>query len=262
MTRQVLRTALFGALVVLNAVAAVAQGSEKTETLSGSVIEVDGGTLIVKMDTGEVRSFTPPADAVFTIDGKPLKLNQLQPGTKLTATYKTTSTTTMAKTVDTLEGTVVYAAGPTVILRLPSNERRQFHIKANDPVKFYNHEGKEITVFDLRKNMNIKATKITEAPKTELATNTTVTGTAPATAAAPAQQAAAAAPAQQPAAARPAAAPAAPAAQPAAATASAEAGEKPKTLPKTGSSLPLLGLVGLSSLAIGVGLTIARRFTV
>jgi LPXTG-motif cell wall-anchored protein len=131
-------------------------------------------------------------------------------------------------------------------------------------VKFYNHEGKEITVFDLRKNMNIKATKITEAPRTELASNTTVTGTAPAAAAAPARQAAAAAPAQQPAApsaAKPAAAPAAPPAQPAAVAASAEAAEKPKTLPKTGSSLPLLGLVGLASLAVAVGLAIARRFT-
>ena len=35
-------------------------------------------------------------------------------------------------------------------------------------MKFWDREGKEITVFDLRKNMQIEATKITEAPRTEL----------------------------------------------------------------------------------------------
>ena len=257
MTRSVPRRALFTALMCLTAVAAFAQATEKTETLSGTVAEVDGGTLIVKMDSGEIRSFTPPADAVFTIDGKPLKLAQLQPGTKLTATYKTTSSTTMAKTVETLEGTVVYAAGTSVILRLPTNERRQYNIKSNDPVKFFDPNGKEMTVFDLRKNMRIKATKITEAPVTELASNTTVTGTAPAA------RVAAAAPAQQPAAApkpaeaaKPATAPPPAAAEPAAVSTVAE---KPKTLPKTGSSLPLLGSIGLVSLVVALGLTAARR---
>ena len=71
---------------------------------------------------------------------------------------------------------------------MPTKERRQYNIKSTDPVKFYDHEGKEITVFDLRKNMKIKATKITEAPRIELVQNIAVTGTAP-------TQAAAAAPA-------------------------------------------------------------------
>jgi LPXTG-motif cell wall-anchored protein len=213
---------------------------------------VDGGTLIVKLDSGEIRSFTPPADRVFTIDGKDVKLAQLQPGTKLTATYKQTSTTTTAPVIETLEGTVVYAAGPTVILRLPSNERKQYHIKSTDPVKYYNHEGKENTVFDLKKNMNIKATRNTEAARTELAANTTVTGTAPA-------KMAAAAPAAPPpaAAAAPAAAAPPPAqSQPASTQASAAT---PATLPKTGSQLPLLGLIGLTSLVIALGLGVARR---
>ena len=242
---------LVGVLVCLTAVAAGAQ-TEKTETLTGSVVEVDGGTLIVKMDNGEIRSFTPPADRVFVIDGKDLKLSQLQPGTKLTATVKETSTTATVKTVETLEGTVVYAAGPTVILRLPTNERKQYHIKSNDPVKFYDHNGKEITVFDLRKNMSIKATKITEAPRVELVQNIAVTGMAP-------TQAAAAAPAAAPA--KPAAAPAQPAAASSAQTASTSGagGEKPKKLPHTGTQLPLLGLIGLASLAAGLGLTVRRR---
>ena len=114
------------------------------------------------------------------VDGKEVKLADLKPGTKLTATVKETSTTTMATTVESLEGTVAYASGPTVILTLPSKERKLYNIKSTDPVKFYNHEGKEITVFDLRKNMQIKATKLTEAPRTELVANVAVTGTGPA----------------------------------------------------------------------------------
>ena len=70
---------LVGLLVCLTAVAAVAQ-TEKTTTLTGTVVEVDGGTLIVKMDNGEIRMFTPPADRVFVIDGKELKLSRAQAG--------------------------------------------------------------------------------------------------------------------------------------------------------------------------------------
>jgi hypothetical protein len=255
MTHAMLRGILAGVVVSLVAVAATAQTTTKTEKLSGTVVEVDGGTLIVKMDSGDIRTFTPPADRVFVIDGKELKLSQLQPGTKLNATIQETATATTVKTVETLEGTVVYASGPTVILRLPTNERRQYNIKSTDPVKFYDPNGKEMTVFDLRKNMNIKATKITEAPSVELAANTTVTGTAPAAAAAGAGTQAAQA-------ARPAAAPAAqpPAAQPAAAQDQVAAtGEKPKKLPPTGSQLPLLLLTGIASLAVGLSLTVLRR---
>jgi Cu/Ag efflux protein CusF len=251
MKMAVARRVLVGLLVCLTAVAAGAQ-TEKTTTLTGTVVEVDGGTLIVKMDNGEIRMFTPPADRVFVIDGKELKLSALKPGTKLNATVKETTTTSTVQTVETLEGTVAYAAGTAVILTLPTNERRQYNIKSTDPVKFYDQNGKEITVFDLRKNMKIKATRITEAPRVELAQNVAVTGTAP-------TQAAAAAPAA--AAPKPAAAPAQPAAASSSQTASTSGaeGEKPKKLPTTASPLPLLGLIGLASLAAGLGLTVRRR---
>jgi hypothetical protein len=157
----------------------------------------------------------------------------------------------MDRTVQTLEGTVWYAAGPSVILTLPSGENRQYNIKAGDPVRFTDYAGKEMTVFDLRKGMNIKASKIVEAPRTELVATTTVTGTGPGKAA-PAGAPAAAAPvtstSRQPA--------AAPAATPTTTSAAA-----PKKLPKTAGPLPLLGLVGLVSLLTGVGLTARRRLS-
>ena len=256
MTLAGFRRALAVVFVFLAAVAVMAQ-TEKTTTLTGTVVEVDGGTLIVKMDNGEVRMFTPPAGRVFVIDGKEVKLSELKPGTKLNATVKESSTAVTDRTVETLEGTVAYAAGTSVILTLPTNERRQYNIKSTDPVKFYDQNGKEMTVFDLRKNMKIKATKITEAPRVELVQNIAVTGTAPTqvAAAAPAAPAAPAAAAPRPAAA-PAQPAAAPAAQPAAAPASAGT---PKKLPPTASSLPLLGLIGIVSLVAALGLTVGRR---
>ena len=188
----------------------------KTLNLSGTVVGVQGGQLLVKMADGEYKTFTPPPDRKFVVDGKELTLAELQPGTKLHATFTETTTPVTDRTVETVQGTVWYAKGPTVILTLPSGENKQYNIAHNDPVKFYDHDNKEITVFDMRKGMEIHATKITEAPRVELANATTVTGTAPkAMAAAAAPEAA------------PEAAPAAPA-----------------KLPKTGSPLDLIGLLG------------------
>jgi hypothetical protein len=103
--------------------------------------------------------------------------------------------------------------------------------------------------------MNIKATKITEAPRTELVANIGVTGTGPA---AGGQSAAAGQTAAtgQTAAAAPRTAAAAP--PPQAASASTT-GEKPKKLPTTASPLPLLGLIGIASLVAAIALTARRR---
>jgi LPXTG-motif cell wall-anchored protein len=194
--------------------------SVKTKNLSGTVVAVKGNQLIVNMSDGTPRVFTPPADVKFVVDGKELGLSELQPGTVLHATVTETTTPVMDRTVQTVEGTVWFAKGGTVVLTLPSGENKQYNIAHNDPVKFYDHDQKEITVFDLKKGMEIHATKITEAPRVEFMTSTAVTGTAPKAAVAEAQPEAA------------------PEAAPAPAMAAA------KKLPKTGSPLALIGLLG------------------
>jgi RNase P/RNase MRP subunit p29 len=239
MKRALIRGVLAGLLVCVATAAAVAQS---TQTLTGTVVQVDGKTLVVKMSSGDIRMFTPPADRRFLVDGKELRLSELQPGTKLTATVKETATTVIDRTVDTLEGTVWYVAAPTVILTLPTGENRMYTVKADAPVTFRDGSGNEITVFDLRKNMKITATKITEAPRTEFVTTAKVTGSAPGTVAASAA---------------PTAAPSRTVAPEQSATTSP--GDAPKKLPKTASPLPLLGLAGLASLFAGLGLTTWRR---
>ena len=258
MRSGVLRGMLVGALVLLTAAAVVAQ-APKTVTLTGTVVQVEGNTLAVKMASGDMRVFTPPADRRFMIDGQSLTLSQLRPGMSLTATVTETATTVMDRTVQKLSGRVWYAAGPTVILTLASGENRMYTVKSDDPVKFYNADGKEMTVFDLRKGMNINATKITETPRAEFVSSAVVTGTAAAagsTAGSGGAAAGAAAPARAVSGAQ--AAPAAPAA-PAGQAAPAAASTAPKTLPKTASPMPFVGLLGLASLAIGASLTRLRR---
>lgn len=204
-------------LVLFMVVAATAQSKMTTSTpgtptvktlnLSGTVVGVEGNQLLVKMDGGSYRLFTPPPDRKFIIDGKEVGLSDLKPGTKLSATLTETTTPITDRTVETLEGTVWFAKGQTVILTLPSGENHQYNVQKDDPVKFYDHNKKEMTVFDLRKGMVISALKLTEAPRVELAQNTVVTGTAP--------------------------------------TAEmAQAAPEPAALPHTGSPLPLVGLLG------------------
>lgn len=255
MTRAMTRVMFGGALLSLVSAVAVAQptttsqsstkgaATSRTQTLSGTVIQVDGGTVAVKMSSGEVRIFTPPADRRFVIDGKELRLDELQPGTRLKATVTETSTPVTDRTVQSLEGKVWYVGAPTVILTLPNGTNRQYTVPAGSPVKFTDADGKAMTVFDLRKDMMVKAVKITEAQRVELASNVAVTGTAPT--AASAASAAAPAPAR-----------AAAASAPAATTAAAAPA---RTLPKTATQLPLLGLTGIASLLTGLSLTVRRR---
>ncbi len=258
MTRAMTQVMLGGAVVCLTAAMATGQpttvsktatkgaATTKTMTLTGTVDHVEGNILVVKMTSGEIRMFTPPADRRFVVDGKSITLRELQPGTKLTGTVTETATPVVERTVESLTGRVWYASGPTVILTLANGENKMYTIPANSPVKFTDGSGKSMTVFDLRKDMNVTAVKITEAPRTELASATTVTGTGPTSAGA-----------------APSRATTAPAASTAAAP-SAASGASPattRTLPKTASPLPLLGLTGLASILAGMGLTIRRRRT-
>ena len=225
------------------------QSKVTTSKLSGTVVQVEGNQLLVRMSSGELRHFTPPPDRRYIVDGKELRLSELKPGTTLNATITTTNTPVTERTVQSATGRVWYAAGTSVIIRYPNGEHRRYVIKDSDGIKFRDSAGKEMTVFDLRKGMNISATKITEEPRTVFATNTVVTGSAPRAQLAQAQ------PARAPA--SPAASPAPrPAPRPAPARAPAPA---PAQLPKTGSPLPLAGLLGLLFISASFGIRRFRR---
>jgi LPXTG-motif cell wall-anchored protein len=196
-----------------------------TEKMSGEVVQVEGNSLVVRMSNGELRTFSNiPESRRATIDGKEVGLRDLKPGTRLNATITKTTTPVTVRTTTVGTGRVVFLAGTSVVLALPSGENKQYNVK---PDYKFTVNGKPATVYDLRPGMTVSAEKIVEEPTVEIATNTQVVGSAPKAAPAPAMAQAAA-----------------PAPAPAAALAPTPA-VAPARLPKTGSPVPLGGLLGL-----------------
>ena len=208
-----------------------------TEKMSGEVLYVEGNNLVVKMANGQVRTFTNVPDSrKATVDGKELGVRDLQPGTWLTATVTKSVTPITVRTTTVGTGKVWFVNGPYVILTLPNGENKEYHVK---PDYKFMVEGKPATVYELRKGMTVSAQKIVEEPTVEMTSDSQVVGTMTHKAAPAAAPAKTAAPAS---ASAPAAAPSAAAAPAPAAT---SGGEAPAKLPKTGSPVPLAGLLGL-----------------
>jgi hypothetical protein len=249
-----------GIVCLVFAVAMLAQDTTKTQTKQGpashkvqvergEVVYVQGNELVVKMENGEIRHFNNvPESARATVDGKELSIHELQPGMKLQRTIVTSTTPRTVTTVRTIQGKVWQVNPPnTVILTLPEGGNKQYRIPKGQK---FTIDGQEKTAFDLKKGMNVSATVLTEVPETVVAEQRKTTGSAPPPPATPALQGALLietplpAPARTPMAAAPA--PAAPEPPPA-------------RLPKTGSALPLVGLLGLLCSGISVGMRMLRR---
>jgi hypothetical protein len=149
-----------------------------TTKLSGVVTYAEGNTLVASMSTGELRTFTVPDSTKFVIDGKPMTVHDLKPGTSLKANIVTTKTPITERTTTKLTGTVWYVAGNTVILTLPDGQNKMY--KSLPDYKF-KVNGEDATVDQLKKGMQISAEKIVEEPLTQVAVNTTVVGSTPKT---------------------------------------------------------------------------------
>lgn len=156
----------------------IIKGTAKTTTekLNGTVQFVKGNSLVVKMSTGEIRQFTVQPSRRFIIDGKELSVDQLQPGTTLTATTTSTSTTSTQRTTTSGTGTVLWVNGNVVTLQLANNDVKTYTVP--ESYKF-NVEGKQATAQDLRPGMKVSAEKIVEVPHVDFESNTVVTGRAP-----------------------------------------------------------------------------------
>ena len=221
-----------------------------TEQLRGEVVKVEGNNLVVKMSSGELRTFTNiPDSRRATIDGVEVGVRDLKPGTRLTATITKTTTPVTVRTTTVKTAKVWYVSAPHVILTHPDGQNKQYTVK--DDFKFIVNN-QPATVFDLRPGMNVSAERIVEEPTVEITSDSKVVGQAPAPA--PAASTAKPATSGATAGAKPAAPP--PAAAPAAAPAPAPAAAAPAKLPKTGSPVPLMGLLGL--LMIGGSLALRR----
>jgi len=217
--------------------------SSKEVTIKrGQVEYVSGNNLIVKdLDTGEIRHITVPPGATATVDGKTIGINDVKVGMTLEKKVTTTTTPKMITKVETVTGKVFQVMPPrSVILTLDNNQNQRFNIPEGQK---FNVDGQMVDAFGLRKGMMISATRVTEVPETVVTQKAVVSGQMPPPPPPPPDQpilivVMAPTPAPAPEAPAPEAAPAA--------------------LPKTASSLPLIGLLGALMFALGLGLRAAR----
>ena len=215
------------------------KASVVTKVEKGEIAYVDGNNVVVKMADGSLRHFdNVPDSARITVDGKEIGVHDLQVGMKVQKTITTTTTPKTITTVKTVTGKVWQVMPPnTVILTLEDGKNEQFKIPKNQK---FNIDGQMVDAWGLKKGMKVSATKVVEEPVTVVEQRAQRTGTMPPPPPPP--------PADAPVIVFVAVAPAP--------TTVAEAA--PAALPKTGSSLPLIGFLGLLSLASAFGLKVVR----
>jgi hypothetical protein len=211
------------------------QPTVTTEVKSGEVVYASGNDLVVKVDDGQVKHFTVPESTTFNVDGKNLTVHDLKPGMRLTRTITTTSTPKTVQTVRTIKGKVWYVNAPkTVILTLPDNTNKQYKVPEGT---MFNVDGQMQSVFHLRKGMQVSATVITDTPEVVENSARAISGQAPPP------------PPETP--------------QPVGALLIEEPAPPPaqvaeNTLPKTGSVLPLIAVLGLLFVCASFGLRALR----
>jgi RNase P/RNase MRP subunit p29 len=211
----------------------------------GEVVLVDGNDLVVKMEDGTIRHFpNVPESAKVTVDGKELGIHDLKPGMKLQRSIITASTPQTITTVQTVTGKVWHVTPPnSVILTLEDGTNQSFKIPNGQK---FTIDGQQVDAFGLKKGMVVTATKIVEVPEIVVSQHKHVSGTMPSPPQAP--------PADVPI----LVATGKPAAAPAPATAETAATAPATKLPKTGSNLPLVGLLGLLFISTSLGIRLLR----
>jgi LPXTG-motif cell wall-anchored protein len=218
--------------------------NKQVKVEKGTVVLVSGNDLWVKDDAGQIRHFpNVPESARVSVNGQQLGIHDLKPGMTIERTTITTTTDKLVTTTQTVTGKVWHVNPPlSVILTLDDNTNQEFKIPKGQK---FNVNGQMTDAWGLKKGMTISATKIVEVPETVVTQKKILAGQMP--------------PPPPPAPDQPILiAVLVPVPVPTAAPAPAPEAPAP-SLPKTGSSLPLIGLLGLLLMGASFGLRSFRR---
>ena len=260
MRNAMVRTILAAAVLCATAGASLAQQTSSTATAikQFEILAVQGNTLVVRLPEG-TRELTVADDFRFTVNGQQLSVHQLKVGMKGTATITTRTTVTPVTVTEVKNGTVAMQTGTSIIVRTDEGlksftqgdiDKRGVRIVRN---------GEPAQVSDFRQGDRLSATIITSMPP-KVVTEQDVQATLASAGGSTAPKAgAAAAPAAKSAGTTTSSAKPASTTASAASTSSASGGGA-KTLPKTASAWPVLGLASFLSLGMGLALTLRRRF--
>jgi LPXTG-motif cell wall-anchored protein len=216
--------------------------SVTTQVEKGEIVFVSGNSVVVKMADGTLRHFdNVPESARVTVDGQQLGVHDLKVGMKVQKTITTTTTPETVTTVKSVTGKVWFINPPsTVILTMEDGKNQEFKIPNGQK---FSVDGQMVDAWGLKKGMTVNATKVVEAPATVIAQRAKVTGEMPPPPPPP----------------PPADVPILVVEEVAVPVQVAQAAAPAPVLPKTGSELPLVGLLGLLSLASSLGLRTARK---
>lgn len=212
--------------------------SQQVTVERAEVVHVSGNDLIVKMEDGSIRHFPNVSESArVSVDGKQLGIHDLTAGMKLQKTVTVTKTPTVVTTTKSVTGKVWQINPPNwVILTLEDGTNEKFNIPKDQK---FNVNGQMTDAWGLKKGMKVAATKVVEEPVEVYEHEQQLAGTMPPPPPPP--------PADEPILIAVAAPPPAPASAPA------------PEMPKTGSFLPLIGLLGLCSVMCSFGLKVIRR---
>lgn len=211
----------------------------------GEIVYVSGNDVVVKMEDSSLRDFHNVPDSVtVNVGGQQLNVHQLKPGMKVERQTITTTTPRVITKVETVTGKVWHVAPPnSVILTLEDGTNQSFKIPKGQK---FTVNGQETDAFGLKKGMMVSAQRVTEVPETVVTQQVKRTGTMPPAPPAPKQDVPVLIVLAPP--------------TPAPAVEEAKAEPAPKKLPKTASTLPLVGALG--ALFCGLALTVMaiRKF--
>ncbi len=212
---------------------------QTTHVQNAEVVHVSGHDVVVELANGKFELLNLADDVRLQVDGRDLTVHELKPGTKLSQDIHTVTTPQEVTTLRTVEGKVWHISAPHLILSFPEGENKAYTVPAGT---VFHIGGQDKTVFDLRKGMKISATVLKVEPLTSVTRHTEVTGQTP-----PRPDVAFEGPMLIE-----------PARQVPTLTAAVE-GPGPQELPKTASLVPLAGILGFLSLALGAGLRLVRK---
>ena len=153
-------------------------GAPKVTTveLKGEVVATGSTWLIAKDAAGVYHVYDVKPGRKAIVDGVPKTVDQLRPGTMLTAKYTTTETPLVTRTTKITKGTVFWASSTLLIATLENGENKEYQVPSD--FKF-DVEGKQLSTMELKPGMKLSATRIVEVPHSVITEDIMVTGTAP-----------------------------------------------------------------------------------
>jgi hypothetical protein len=244
MTRAMIQVVLTAAFVCSTVVMPLAQTTtSSTETKTFAILAVEGNQLVVRLPEG-TRELTVADDFRFNIDGKQLSVHELKPGMKGTAVITTKTTVTPVTVTEVKNGTVRQQSGSSIIVQTDEGIKMFTQGDVDKRGVKMMRDGKPAQLSDFRTGDRLSATIITSRPPRVMTEKEVSASLATSPAAGSAAPAASSARAQT--------------TSPGAA--GSGSAQSARTLPSTASSWPLLGFASVVLIALGMALTVRRRF--